>query len=242
VNKPVVLTYSQRSIDRASSDANLNLICSMEVAGLSDIAEVVLVGHANSSDDFCYAFPGTKVKKMHTSRRDAFKVINDLPIAEVYPNKIKFLKNYNRRKKGKIKVDFKFEDKVALVKIYPGQDPNILDFYLQKGYKGIVLELSGLGHAPTKRSRNGWTNKLKEVISKGIVVCACAQTVYGRLDPLVYSNGRELMETGIIYLRDMLSETALVKLGFVLGHKDWNVKEKMLENISGEFNNRLIYD
>ena len=104
--------------------------------------------------------------------------------------------------------------------------------------------MSGLGHAPTKRARNGWTKKLKEVQEKGLVICAAAQTIYGRLDPLVYSNGREMLGTGIIYLEDMLSETALVKLGWVLGHSDWSkdkekVKEKMLENISGEMNDRL---
>ncbi len=239
LNKPVVLTYSQRSIDRASSDANLNLVCSAEVAGMSDIGQVVLVGHANSNDDFCYVMPGAKVKKMHSSKRDAFKVINDKPIAKVFPNRLEVLKNYKIGKKGNVKVDSKFEEKVALVKVYPGQSPDILDYYMKKKYKGIVLEVSGLGHVPTKRSRNSWTKKLKEVISKGMVVCACAQTVYGKLDPLVYSNGREILATGVIYLEDMLAETALVKLGWVLGHSDWKVEEKMLENISGELNDRL---
>ncbi len=65
-----------------------------------------------------------------------------------------------------------------------------------------------------------------------------------RLDSWVYSNGRELAKTGIIYLEDMISETALVKLGWVLGHEEWakskeKVREKMLENISGEFSDRL---
>ena len=251
LNKPVVLTYSQRSIDRASSDANLNLQCSA-LAAVSDIAEVMLVGHANSDDDFCYAMSGVKVKKMHSSKRDAFKVINDKPIAKIYSspkgvpkgNKIELLRGHNRRQKSKVKVDSKFEEKVGLVKIYPGQDPSVLDFYLKKKYKGIVLEMSGLGHAPTKRSRNSWTKKLKEIQDKGIIVCAASQTIYGRLDPLVYSNGRELLKTGIIYLEDMLSEVALVKLGWILGHNNWaknktKVKEKMLENFSGEISDRL---
>jgi len=245
VNKPVVLTYSQRSIDRASSDANLNLICSAEVAGLSDIAEVMLVGHANSNDNFCYAMPGTKVRKLHTSRRDAFKVVNDKPIAKIFPNRIEILKNYHKRNKSKVKLDNKFDtlngtsEKVALVKFYPGQNPDILDYYVKNKYKGIVIEMSGLGHVSTSRSRNNWVKKLKEIIDKGLVVCAVSQCINGRVDPYVYSNGREILNTGVIYLEDMLSETALVKLGFVLGHKNWNVKEKMLENISGEFNRRL---
>ncbi|MCA9487336.1 MAG: Glu-tRNA(Gln) amidotransferase subunit GatD [Nanoarchaeota archaeon] len=239
INKPVVLTYSQRSIDRASSDANLNLQCSA-LAAISDIAEVMIVGHANSDDDFCYALPGTKVRKMHSSRRDAFKAINERPIAKIYPDILEKISEYSPRgKSNKIKVDSNFEEKVALLKFYPGQDPNILDYYVKEGYKGLVIEMVGLGHVATSESRNSWTNKLKEVIKKGLVVCAAPQTLNGRLDPLVYSTGRELIDTGVIYLKDILPETALVKLGWVLGHKNWNAKEKMLENISGEFNDRL---
>ncbi|MBU4069445.1 MAG: Glu-tRNA(Gln) amidotransferase subunit GatD [Nanoarchaeota archaeon] len=256
LNKPVVLTYSQRSIDRASSDANLNLQCSA-LAAISDIAEVMLVGHASSNDDYCYAFPGTKVRKMHSSKRDAFKAVNAKPFARIFPallsvpsgtalqgNKIERISDYNLRNKGKVKLDAKFEEKVALVKIYPGQDPDILDYYVKKKYKGIVLEMCGLGHAPTARARKSWIKKLKEVQKKGLIICAASQTIYGRLDPLVYSNGIELMNTGIIYLQDMLAETAFVKLGWVLGHNEWVknkeiVKEKMLKNISHELNDRL---
>jgi glutamyl-tRNA(Gln) amidotransferase subunit D len=243
LNKPVVLTYSQRSIDRASSDANLNLQCSA-LAAISNMAEVMIVGHASSNDDYCYAMPGTKVRKMHASKRDAFKVINDKPFAKIFPNKIEKISDYRIRNKNKVKLDLKFEEKIALVKIYPGQDPSILDYYLKQKYKGVILEMSGLGHAPAKKARKNWIQKLKDVQAKGLIVCAAAQTIYGRLDPLVYSNGRELMKTGIIYLEDMLSETAFVKLGWVLGHKEWAkdkeiVKKKMLENFSHELNNRL---
>jgi glutamyl-tRNA(Gln) amidotransferase subunit D len=243
LNKPVVLTYSQRSIDRASSDANLNLQCASLVA-ISDIAEVVLVGHASSNDDYCNVMRGTKVKKMHSSKRDAFKVINDKLIAKVYSDRIDFLGEYKVRSKSKVKSDIKFEEKVALLKFYPGQDSSILDYYVKNKYKGLVVEMTGLGHVATKSSKNSWVRKLKEVQEKGLIVCAAAQTIYGRLDPLVYSNGREIMKTGVIYLGDMLSETALVKLGWVLGHSEWanskeKVKEKMLENISGELNDRI---
>jgi len=243
LNKPVVLTYSQRSIDRASSDANLNLQCSA-LAAISDIAEVMLVGHASSNDDYCYAMPGTKVRKLHTSKRDAFKIVNAKPLAKIFPDRIGRISNYKIRNKNKVKVDTRFEEKVALIKVYPGQDPDILDYYKKKKYKGIVLEMSGLGHAPAKRARKSWIKKLKEVQDKGIIICAVAQAIYGRLDPLVYSNGRELMETGIIYLEDMLAETALTKLGWVLGHEEWAknkeiVREKMLENMAREFNERL---
>jgi len=243
LNKPVVLTYSQRSIDRASSDANLNLQCAA-LAAISDIAEVMLVGHASPNDDYCYAMPGTKVRKLHTSKRDAFKVVNSKPFAKIFPERIEVLSEYNKQEKGRIKSDLKFDEKVALVKIYPGQNADILNYYMKKKYRGVVLELSGLGHASSKHARNSWTQKLKEVQEKGLIVCAVSQCINGRVDPLVYSNGREILNTGVIYLEDMLAETAFVKLGWVLGHKDWTknkeiVKEKMLHNFANELNNRL---
>lgn len=238
LNKPVVLTYSQRSTDRGSSDARLNLLCAA-TAVLSDAAEVMLVGHASTNDDYCYALRATKVRKMHTSRRDAFKPINSRPIAKVWPNKIEFISEYKKRNKNKVKLDAEFE-KVALIKFYPGQDPDILDYYLKKKYKGIVIEMSGLGHVLTE-GKNNWIPKLKKLIDKGIVICAAPQTLYGRLDPYVYESGRRILKTGVIYLEDILPETALVKLGWVLGKtkSKEKIKEFMLKNFAGEFNKRL---
>jgi len=239
LSKPVVLTYSQKSIDRASSDANLNLQCAARMA-ISDCAEVTIVGHATINDDFCYAIKGTKVRKLHTSRRDAFKPVNDKPIAKVWPDKIEFLSSYAPRTKQQVELDTNFTDKVALIKFYPGQDPSILDFYALK-YKGIIIEASGLGHLPPSEAAHNWIPKLKKHIKSGLVVCAAAQTIFGRLDPYVYSNGRELLDAGVLFLEDMLAETALIKLGFVLGHHGWKtkIKEIMLTNIAGELNPRL---
>ena len=243
LNKPVVLTYSQRSIDRASSDANLNLRCAA-IAALSDIAEVMLVGHATTNDSYCFAMSGTKVRKMHSSERDAFKTINTKPIAKIWPDRIDMADKFKQRNnKTKVKLDTMFEPKVALVKFYPGQDPGILDYYLKKKYHGIVVEATGLGHVSVE-GRNSWLKKIKQLHDKGVVICFAAQTIYGRLDPWVYSNARELLKAGVIYLEDMLAETAFVKLGWVLGHKEWaknkeKVKETMLTNLVGELNNRL---
>ena len=242
LNKPVVLTYSQRSIDRASSDANLNLQCAARMA-ISECAEVMLVGHANAEDEYCYALRGTKVRKMHSSRRDAFKPINTEPIAKVFLDKVEFISQYRPRNNEKVELDIDFTDKVALVKFYPGQDPSILDFYALK-YKGIVIEAAGLGHLPVSETGHNWIPTLKKHIRNGFVVCAAAQTIYGRLDPLVYSNGRELIDAGVIFLEDMLSETAFVKLGWILGHSGWKkyVKDKMLEDFVGEISERLEFE
>lgn len=242
LNKPVVLTYSQRSIDRGSSDANLNLQCAAQMA-LSDCAEVMLVGHAGSDDDFCYALRGTKVKKLHTSMRDAFKPVNDLPIAKVWPDKVEFVGKHNPRNSGKAELDLEFSDKVALLKFFPGQDDSIIDFLALK-YKGVVIEATGLGHLPVGEVENNWIPKLKKHIREGFVVCITSQCNFGRVDGFVYTNGRKLQEAGVIFLEDMLPETAFVKLGWVLGHYGWKGKagEKMLENFAGELNDRLVFD
>ncbi|MEK6871325.1 MAG: Glu-tRNA(Gln) amidotransferase subunit GatD [Nanoarchaeota archaeon] len=243
LSKPVVLTYAQKSADRASSDARLNLLCAAHMA-LSDVAEVMLVGHANSSDEFCYALQGNKCRKMHTSRRDAFKPINTIPIAKIWPdNTIEILrKNFTKRNKNKVEPDTFFDDNIALIQFYPGQDPDILNYYFKKKYKGVVIAMSGLGHV-TSEGKNNWLPIIKEAINQGMLIFAAPQTIYGRLDPYVYSPGRKLQEIGVVFLEDMLPETALVKLGWVLGHKEWRgtvaTKLKMLENVAGEFNNQL---
>ena len=243
LNKPIALTYSQRSIDRGSTDAALNLLCSARYA-ISDIAEVALIGHKNLNDEICLAMPGTKVRKMHTSRRDTFKIINSSPLAEVTKDKIKILKNFNAKNSNKIKLDAKYSDKVALIKIHPGQSPEILNFYAKSGIKGIILELTGLGHTPAKGSKYNWLPTIKKLINSGITICGAPQTLHGRLNPNVYSAGRDLQKTGLIFLEDMLPETAFVKLSWVLGHKSWKnqIKEKMLTNFAGEISEEIGFD
>lgn len=240
LNKPIALTFSQRSIDRGSTDAALNLICAARYA-TSDIAEISIVGHKNSSDEICIAMPATKTRKMHTSSRDAFKIINSSPLAEITRDEIIILQDFQAKNKNqKVELDTKYEEDVALIKVYPGQDPKIIDYYIEKDYKGLVLEVTGLGHVPGDDSKKNWFPTIKKAINEGMIICASAQTLYGSLNPNVYSAGRKLQETGIIFLDDMLPETAMIKLSWVLGHKDWkkNIKEKMLENISREISER----
>jgi len=245
LNKPVVLTYSQRSIDRGSTDAALNLLCAAKYA-VSDIAEVAVVGHKDLNDKYCLAMPGTKVRKLHTSRRDAFKIVNSEAFAEISTSEFKILRGFNARNKNKIKADVVVNDNVAMVKVYPGQDPGILDYLAKEGYKGIILEVAGLGHVPHEKAKFNWLPKVKKVIESGVVICATAQTIFGELNPKVYSPGRDFEKTGVIFLKDMLGESAFTKLGWVLGHKEWvkdkKVGEKMLENFVGEFNERLGFE
>ena len=161
LKKPVVLVGSQRSSDRGSSDAYMNLICGSYVAK-SDIAEVGICMHSSMNDDHCHFVRGTKVKKLHTSRRDAFQPVNDVPLASIYPDgKIEYnTKEYNKRGSGKVHVDAKFEPNVAIIKAYPGADPKVIDYYIKNDCKGFVIEGTGLGHVPTF-CKHSWVDKIK---------------------------------------------------------------------------------
>ncbi|MEM4181705.1 MAG: Glu-tRNA(Gln) amidotransferase subunit GatD [Candidatus Pacearchaeota archaeon] len=246
-NKPVALTYSQRSIDRASTDAALNLLCAVKYA-VSDIAEVSIVGHKDLNDEFCLAMPGTRVRKMHTSRRDTFKVINSEPFAEISLKEFKILREFNaRNNKIKIKANTQYSDKVALVKVYPGQDPEILNFYKEKGYKGLILELTGLGQVPSSNAKHNFLPTIKKLVDEGMLIFGTAQTIYGGLNLNVYSSGRELLKTGLVPLGDMLSEVAFVKLSWLLGQKSLlgkneEIKKKMLENLAGEISEKRNFN
>ena len=243
LNKPVCFTYSQRSIDRGSSDATLNLQAAGQ-ASLSQIAECMLVGHGSSSDNFCLAIRGTKVRKMHTSRRDTFKPINDAPLAKISAEgKLEILnKNFKRRDNNRqVNEDTAFEEKVALLKFYPGASPEILQALIDKKYKGVVIEGTGLGHVATSESRMNWLPAIKRAVQQGIAVAISAQTLFGRLQPQVYSGGRELTAAGVIHTEDMLPEVAYIKLGWILGHTQnkEEVKHLMQTNIAGEINRKL---
>ena len=242
LNKPVVFTAAQRSIDRGSSDAYMNLVCSV-IAAKSEIAEVMTCMHGTSDDDYCLFNRGTKVRKMHTSRRDAFRSINEKALAKVFPNgKLEVVnKDYRKRNKGKVGLDDKFEEKTALIQVYPGMDPEIIDFYVKKGYKGIVLAATALGHIPTLKKNYSLMPNIQKAIDKKIPVVIASQTLYGRAHPYAYTNLRKLsLQLKCIFVEDMLPETAYIKLAWVLGHtKDMKkVRELMQTSIAGEITER----
>ena len=244
LNKPVVFTASQRSIDRGSSDAFLNLLCAINAASKFDGAAVVTCLHGTSNDNYCILNRGTKVRKMHTSRRDAFRPINELPFAKVFEDgKIEILNpNYKKRNNGKVIVEDQFEKKTALVYAYPGMDPEILDYYRQKKYKGIVIAATALGHVATLNPEYSLLKKLKELIDNGVPVVITTQAIYGRVHPYVYTNLRRLsLGINCIFAEDMLPETAYIKLGWVLAQAKSmdEIREMMLTNYAGEINERI---
>ncbi|MEM2131197.1 MAG: Glu-tRNA(Gln) amidotransferase subunit GatD [Candidatus Woesearchaeota archaeon] len=243
-NVPIIITGSQRSIDRGSSDAFLNLICSVKAAAELNIGEVMTCMHGSTNDDYCLLIRGTKVRKMHTSRRDAFRPINDLAIAKVFSNKIEILNDFikaDKNKKKEFVLKNNFEENIALIYVYPGLEPDIINFYLEKKVKGIVIAATALGHV------NTWTEKsllpnLKKCFEKKVPVFITSQTLYGSVNPYVYTNLRKLsVEAKAIYLNDLMPETAYIKLGWALAQeKDSNkIIELMLKNVKREFNDKI---
>jgi glutamyl-tRNA(Gln) amidotransferase subunit D len=240
LNKPVALIGGQRSSDRGSFDGAMNLVCAAHYC-LSDIAEVSVVMHGESSDSYSLANPGTKVRKMHTSSRDAFRPINTLPLAKIYSDgKLEILKKYNKRLSGKATLSNKFESKVALIKAHPGASPDIIEHYIKNKYKGLVVEAMGLGHVPTStlNKKDSWLPAIKKAVKSGLVVCFAPQCLYGRLDPHVYRNLRLMLDAGVIYLEDTLPETAYVKLSWALANTK-DVKKTMTSNLVGEISKRI---
>ena len=237
---PVVITGAQRSSDRGSSDAFFNLACSVKIAAESDVTEVGVCMHDSSSDDRCALIRGTKVRKMHTSRRDAFRPINDRPIAYV-DKELKIRYNNDYRKiggKGKTRAVTGFEPKIALIKSHPNFDPAIIDVYVEKGFKGIIIEGTGLGHVST-----ALIPELIRLIDAGTMVVMTSQCMHGRVCDRVYDTGRDLLDAGVIEGADILPEVALVKMMWVLGNEKDPDKAKALlkTNLKGECTRRSAH-
>jgi glutamyl-tRNA(Gln) amidotransferase subunit D len=240
LNIPILLVGAQRSSDRGSSDAALNLICATHFITKTNFTGVAVCMHSSIEDNYCYIHPGTKVKKLHSSRRDAFKTINDKPYAKAYPDgKIEYLRDYPKKDSSK-KLDIKigFDQKVAILKARPGLNIKELEFYEKNKYKGLILEGTGLGHLPL------YTLKiLQRMNKKGIFLVMTPQTIFGHINLNVYSRGRELQNVGIISGEDMLAETAYVKLGWLLANYPKNQIRKLItENLCGEINKRILPD
>jgi glutamyl-tRNA(Gln) amidotransferase subunit D len=241
-NIPIVFVGSQRSSDRPSSDAALNFIGAVITAVRAPFAESVIAMHHETSDTKIAVSRGVKTRKMHTSRRDTFRSINSRPLALVDPFKkdMELIeKEYIPRSKEEPILMNGFDKKVALIYSYPGIDPEILEFLIEKKYRGIVIAGTGFGHVPEYM-----IPVIRKAINNNIAVAVTSQTLYGRVNLSVYQTGREMLRAGVIPCEDMLPETAYVKLSWTLYRTDniESVRKIMLTNYVYEMNPRLTED
>lgn len=231
---PVVCVGSQRSSDRPSSDAIMNLLAATRLCVESDLGEVVVLMHGESADSFTLAHRGTKVRKMHSSRRDAFKSINIEPIARVEGPQVTFLSEYTKRSKGPVELKDKIDGNASMLHFYPGFEAEHFDLIAEK-VKGIVVAGTGLGHVSEEI-----VGSIKKAVKNGVHVYITTQCLYGSVNMNVYSTGRDMIVAGAVPLGDMLPETAYVKLMWAMGQTrdQEEVRKIMLTNIAGEFTSR----
>ena len=233
---PVVLVGAQRSPDRPSSDGFTNISTAVRVARHPDLAEVVVLMHAGLSDDRFAIHRGTQVRKMHSSRRDAFETRNGPPLGEVRGEKVEFLRPLRRRGPGALALSPGVDPAGALLWFHPGLDPDRARRYVE-GLRGVVLAGTGLGHVSSNHLP--W---IRDAVRAGVVVGMTTQCLAGDVDPYVYATGRELLRSGVLYLNDLLPETAYVKLLWALGQSQEpaEVGRLMLEDRAGEFEPRHL--
>ncbi|AAV48121.1 Glu-tRNA(Gln) amidotransferase subunit GatD [Haloarcula marismortui] len=229
---PIVFTGSQRSADRPSSDNVMNAVSAVEAA-TSDCAEVLVCMHADESDDRCALHRGTRVRKNHTSRRDAFETVGAKPLGEVDydidgESTVTFHREYTERDAVDLALHDNIETDVELLKFSPGMDPSLLEAAAE-GSEGIVIEGTGLGHVNTD-----WIGTIEELDIPMVMTSQCLE---GRVCDRVYDTGRDLLDAGVIEGEDMLPGTAKVKLMWALANSD-DVADTMQEPLAGEIQQR----
>lgn len=240
LSTPIVFTGSQRSTDRGSTDASTNLLLSAFTAKNFPGGESVICMHANLNDGYNYVLRGNKARKMHTERRDAFRPINIEPLAKVHTTgEINEVSDNIIPRKEDTRFNSKIDDKVKLIYSYPSMGGDIIDYYIDSKVHGLVIAATGFGNLPLEDKTI--INALKKAEKEDIPIIITSQTIYGSTNKFVYSTLREISKfSNIVYVGDMTTETAFVKLMFALGNskKLDEIKNIMSMNLAGEIKER----
>ncbi|MFC2161459.1 Glu-tRNA(Gln) amidotransferase subunit GatD [Acidobacteriota bacterium] len=238
---PIVLVGSQRSSDRPSSDAALNLMHASYAAGHSEIAEVTVCMFGPTSDEYGFLHRGTRVRKMHSSYRSTFRTIGDVPIAKVTRDRVELIQSHycRRRRDKKAEILPYFDEKVSLVYYYPNMKPDIIEALVDNGYKGIVIAGTGLGHV-----NKPLYPAIESAVKQGVAVFMTVQTLWGYVHMNVYETGRDMQAIGVIPAQNMLPEVAYIKLGWALGQTSdlEKIREIMLSPINDDITEREPYN
>jgi glutamyl-tRNA(Gln) amidotransferase subunit D len=233
---PIVFTGSQRSADRPSSDNVMNAVCAVEAAK-ADAAEVLVCMHASTSDDVCALHRGTRVRKNHTSRRDAFETVGAAPLGTVDydAETVEFRRDYAERGAVDLDVGLELNESVDLLKFTPGLDTERYAEMLRSAdLDGLVVEGTGLGHVHTDL-----IPVLEALVDDGVVVAMTSQCLEGRVCDRVYDTGRDLLDAGVVEAGDTLPGTAKVKLMWALANRD-DPARAMRRSIAGELQERSV--
>ena len=233
---PIVFTGSQRSADRPSSDNVMNAVCAVEAAK-ADAAEVLVCMHASTSDDACALHRGTRVRKNHTSRRDAFETVGAEPLGTVDydAEAVEFRREYAERDAVDLDVGLELNESVDLLKFTPGLDTERYAEMLRSAdLDGLVVEGTGLGHVHTDL-----IPVLEGLVDDGVVVAMTSQCLEGRVCDRVYDTGRDLLDAGVVEAGDTLPGTAKVKLMWALANRD-DPAGAMRRSIAGELQERSV--
>ena len=231
---PVVLVGAQRSPDRPSSDGFTNIVNAVRLARDPSLAEVVVLMHANLSDERFAIHRGTRVRKMHSSRRDAFESRNGPPLGYIERGQVTWTRALRPRSSAPLQLQEAIDTRGALLWFHPGLEPERAAAYVN-GLRGVVLAGTGLGHVSSVHLP--W---IRDAARRGVVLAMTTQCLAGDVDPYVYSTGRELLQAGVLYLNDLLPETAYAKLLWALGRagEPSEVARLLLEDRAGEFERR----
>lgn len=179
---------------------------------------------------------------MHSSYRSTFRTLGDIPLAMVEEGKITLLKDdyFVRRQDREVVIRAAYEERVTLVYYYPGMHPDVIEAVVERGYKGIVIAGTGLGHVNRKIYP-----ALARARDAGVQVYMTLQTLWGFVQMHVYETGREILQLGVIPLANMLPEVAFIKLGWALGCQPDDpeaVRRLMTTTVAGEMTEREPHD
>ena len=238
---PIVMVGSQRSSDRPSSDAAVNLINAVKAAAEGDVAEVSVCMFGPTSDEYCLLHRGTRVRKMHSSYRSTFRTVGDVPLAMIDRDRITLLRyDYKHRRADRnVRINTAFEEKVTILYYYPNMLPDVVDALVEKGYRGIVIAGTGLGHV-----NKPLYPAIRRATNAGVHVYMTVQTLWGYVQMYVYETGREIMELGVVPASNMLPEVAYMKLCWTLGQTEDRdeVRRIMLTPVVDEITDREPYN
>ncbi len=225
--KPIVFTGAQIPASVPWSDGPRNLLDAIRVAAFGDLGETCIVFNGE-------IHRATRTKKVRVNSYDAFDSMDPSPIG-ILAREIVLYEGRKKRNHRLIpRFDTRLDDRVFLLKVFPGIPPQTLTRIVDMGYRGIIIEAFGSGNIPT--DENALTAGIMQAIDQKCFIVVSSQCAFGQADLSIYAVGRAAKDVGAMSAYDMTSEAALVKLAWILGHTNEpdRVRKMMATSYVGE--------